>query len=823
MSLSRFLFNIGGSIIRPFVRIEAAPANIRVLEIDANRPVIYVLENRGWTDLSVLSRTCRKLGLPLPLEPLEADRLKQWRSVYTIAPRQPFMSWLTNQPKRSAMLKDILEALTEDETRDVQFIPVSILWGRPVAKQKHWLHILFADSWSIAGRTRKALTILFNGRQTLINFSHALSFRELISEAEPGSDIATIDRTHEALSRRLFEMRQATLGPDVSHRHTLVRKLLANDSLKAEIKNRAKTDDISELKATLVARKYLYETVADCSSITISLMQRGLTRFWNKFYSGIEVGRNEELSRLALTHSLVYVPCHRSHVDYLLLSYVIHSHALALPYIAAGRNLNMPVIGAILRGGGAFFIRRSFKGDALYATALFEYVAQLVSTGMPIEYFIEGGRSRTGRLLSAKPGMLAMTVRAYLKYRSRPVAFIPVYIGYEKMIEGGSYLSELSGKEKKSETLLNSIRSILRIRGAFGRVYNNFGEPILLDEVLSSVRNNWAEEAYDDNKRPEWLHRTVNRLGQQILTNINACTSVNATNLVSTVLLTTPNHRMDESELAALLDAYTSLLAAPWYSDATRVTTQTGMEQIRHAEKLKLARRKKHELGDIIVLDRGVAKLMPYYRSNTLHLFVLPSVIACCFNTTRTIGREKIHKLVKMIYPYLRKELYLVWDSKGLHKAIDDVLARMVEQSLLIRNEALDVYTKPSSGSIDFLRTETLAQVISPLLELYYLTISIIAKKSGDDTTFEEMANICHLMSQHVALIHELHLPDFADKTLIVGLIEELIKNGYLKINGKNRLIVSDVFLNADKEVRLLLSSRMRSNILQMIRNRDDL
>lgn len=415
MGLRTVLYNIGGKLLQPFIKLDTGPNDIKLFDIDVDKPLVYVLENRGWTDLYTLSMSCKACGLPSPLSRLSSPTAKQWRSVYTIAPRQPFKAWLLNQPKRSAMLVDILQALKDNPDEDVQFVPVSIFWGRPLSKQKHWLHILFADSWSIAGRTRKAFTILFHGRHTLVNFSGVIHYRDTIHKKD--DDNSAIDHLQETLRNRLVEMRAATLGPDTSHRHTLVRKLLASDELKKEIQICKDEKNISDVKAALIARKYLYEIVADNTKITISLLQRGLTRFWNKFYSGINVNGSDYLSELALTHSLVYVPCHRSHVDYLLLSYVIHSQALAIPYVAAGTNLNMPIIGPILRGGGAFFIRRSFKGNALYSTALFEYVAQLVSTGMPLEYFIEGGRSRTGRLLQPKPGMLAMTTRAYLKYR----------------------------------------------------------------------------------------------------------------------------------------------------------------------------------------------------------------------------------------------------------------------------------------------------------------------------------------------------------------------------------------------------------------------
>lgn len=825
MNLSTVLYNIGGKLLQPFVKTEVTPNDIKQLNIDVTKPIIYVLENRGWTDLNILSKTCRELDLPPPLSRISSQHFKRWRSVYTIAPKMPFKAWLLKQPKRSAMLNDVLESLKTNPTDDIQFVPVSIFWGRPVSKQKNWIRILFADSWAIAGRTRKAITILLNGRQTLVNFSTVIHYRDFIKPDTNSSvdNNTIIDAVQASLVNRLLEMRTATLGPDVSHRRTLVRKLLASESLKSEIRNRMETDRISHLKAATIARRYLFEIVADSTSITISLLQRGLTKFWNKFYSGIVITGNEQLPELALTHSLVYVPCHRSHVDYLLLSYIIHAQALAIPYVAAGKNLKMPLIGPILRGAGAFFIRRSFKGNKLYASALFEYIALLISTGMPIEYFIEGGRSRTGRLLKAKPGMLAMTVRAFLKYRKKPVAFIPVYIGYEKMIESGSYLSELSGKKKKSETLFNSIRSIFRIRGEFGSVYANFGKPVLLDQTLDTFDKEWSNTPYDDENRPPWLHDAVDSLSSQILTQINAASTANAINLVTTVLLTSSNQRMGEVELAALLDCYAALLKNLHYSDNTNVTSLSGIEQIQHAETLRLVMRTEHDLGDIIYVDPSLTKLIPYYRNNILHLFILPSVIACCFNTVRTIGREKIQKLVGMVFPYLKTELFLNYNEEDLDAAIDNTLAKMVDQALLIRNDVLDVYTKPGSGTIQYNQLDSLGRIISPILELYYLTIAILAKKNGAHITVAEVTDLCYLMAQRVSLIHELNPPDFADKPLISGLIGELINNDYVKINSMNTLEFSDAFMKADKEARLLIRTHIRSSILQLIKSRSDL
>jgi len=232
--------------------------------------------------------------------------------------------------------------------------------------------------------------------------------------------------------------------------------------------------------------RYCREIFADCTQLTIEIMLRLLRYFWRRFYAGIDAHNLDMAKQTALIHQLVYLPCHRSHVDYLLLSYVIYNENLAIPYIAAGNNLDVPIIGRILRGGGAFFIRRSFKDNRLYSSVMRAYVDRLVALGVPLKYFIEGGRSRTSRMLKPKLGMLDMTVQAYLRSQP-PLAFIPIYIDYDNLIEGKSYIGELYGEKKKHESLLGALGSIFKLKGHYGRVIISSGNPIVLSEVLDQA------------------------------------------------------------------------------------------------------------------------------------------------------------------------------------------------------------------------------------------------------------------------------------------------------------------------------------------------
>mgnify|MGYP001813452540 FL=1 len=786
---------------------------------DENTIVIYVLQSRAWSDLLVVEHECKLLKMTRPLTRIKHKPLKKWHHVYTVAQARPLKAWLQQKTKHSSMLSGIYEALKENPELDVHFIPVVVFWGRPVLKQKHWLHVLFSDTWGLAGRTRRFFTILFNGKNTLLQFSSTISFRDVIDDPSPGH---TVDRLQTLLSGRLNEIKTATLGPDISHRRTLVRDLLENKEIVKAIKHRCEKDNISEYKATRIAEKYLNEIVADRSYITIQILQRILTYFWNKFYSGIQVNFSKQLHQLALSHELVYVPCHRSHIDYLLLSYVIHNEGLAIPYIAAGKNLNMPLIGPVLRKGGAFFIRRSFKGNELYSTVMFEYLASQVSQGMPIEYFIEGGRSRTGRLLQPKPGMLAMTVRAFLKYQRRPIAFVPVYIGYEKMIESKSYLAELKGVDKKSETLLNSIRSILDIRGFYGCVTTNFGQPVLLSEVLDAQHPEWQSESYDDQQRPDWLRPAVQRTSQLIMQRINESCAVNAVNLIATALLTAPNQTMDEGELIRVLSFYVKVINNLNFSDKVTIAPYEASSQIHHAEALGLVKRRKHEMGDFIYLDKAHAVMLTYYRNNILHLLVMPSIIACCFNNSATINRDTVKRYIKIAYPFLSSEFFLPWASSEVGDVIDKILDCLSSAELITHHETVESFSRPAISTEQHAQLSTLARVISPVLELYYMIFALLAEHGSDTLSRQRLEELCYLMAQRLSLMYEINSPDFFDKKLIANFIDSLIRLGYVSINDSDNLELSEYALNQGRFARRLLDKNMQYNILQMLRTTTD-
>ena len=374
----------------------------------------------------------------------------------------------------------------------------------------------------------------------------------------------------------------------------------------------------------------------------------------------------------------------------------------------------------------------------------------------------------------------------------------------------------MSGHDKKAESLFTSIRSILGIKGNFGNVYTNFGTPVMLTHHLDNSNPNWPVQDYDDSHRPDWLVNTVSEVADHIMVNINRATHVNAINLVSIVLLATPKQHMDESQLAAMIDIYSSLIRSLDYSSKTEVTPLSGEEQIQRAELLKRVRRRTHKMGDIIYLDAKNSVLLTYYRNNILHLIALPSVIACCFNNAPVQKLDNIITLVSIVYPFLRRQLFISWAQDQLPEAIEHILELFTELDLLEKTGD-DEYRAPRASSIEYARLELLAKVISPILELYYMTFAILLNTGTSKVSETDLVEHSYLMAQRVSMIYDLSSPDYFDKRVITNFIDTLHDINYVTIDDNGMIEYSDDYLKVGEDAVSLLNKNIRSGILQLL------
>jgi glycerol-3-phosphate O-acyltransferase len=693
---------------------------------------------------------------------------------------------------------------------------VAVFWGRSPQKEVSWWRLWFAEDWVIVGRFRKLLNIIFNGRNTLVSFGAPVSLREIMQDASSAQ--RAVRRTLRTLRTLLRAQRASTIGPDLSHRRTMVTQILKTQSVRQAARSEMQRRKLSRRAALLQARKYAVEIAANYSQAFVTFMSLSLGRLWNSLYDGVEFEHVENLSGVADGAEIIYVPCHRSHMDYLLLSYIIYRKGFAVPHVAAGINLNMPVIGRFLRKGGAFFLRRSFKGDALYPVVFTKYLGFMMARGHPLEYFIEGGRSRTGRLLSPRTGMLSMTVRSYLSHAQRPVVFMPVYFGYERIVEGRTYIGELSGRPKEKESIFVLLRTLVQVlRSKFGKVHVNLGEPIVLDDLLSKHNPQWrSDRDAEGGGRGGWVGEAVADLAIRINTEINAAAAVTPINLVAMAMLATPRQALAELDLVRQIELYQQLLRDAPYSPMVTVTQESGAQMVAYAESMGLLERQKHPLGDIMRMNAENAVLATYYRNNILHLFAMPSLLACAFISNARMRTEDIQRLVWRVYPYIAAELFLRWDETAVSAVADSLLDTFVRLNLLQANADRSEWQRPPPTSLEAIRLSVLAQATIQTLERYYLAIALLLQAGSGLITQEALEERCHLMAQRMSVLYGLNSPEFFDKSLFRNFFELLRKRQVIEISPEKKLLFGEPLLGVAADAQVVLSEQIRHSILQV-------
>ena len=372
------------------------------------------------------------------------------------------------------------------------------------------------------------------------------------------------------------------------------------------------------------------------------------------------------------------MPCHRSHMDYLLLSYLLFSEGLVPPHVAAGVNLNFFPAGGIFRRSGAFFLRRSFKDNPLYGKVFKAYFAMLFKQGYPIEFFTEGGRSRTGRLLPAKTGLLAMSMRTFLDQPERNVMIVPVYIGYDHIMEVSTYMKELSGQKKEKESAWQVLGIVKKLRN-FGRAFVNFGEPINIKKYLELHQPQWKEQSLTEAQ----LVNQVNHLANNVLQGINNVTAVNALPLCAAILLASENYQLGKQRILTLLTLHQSLLVG--ISADSGVTYPKGDPEVIYQQ--ALAMNKFSESNHVVSCDYKQSTHLTYYRNTVVHVFALPSLVSYAILTlmkdSPKIKFDQLIELVDDLYVFVEAEYFLTPSNIPLSDRVTAQLLALQSNELI--------------------------------------------------------------------------------------------------------------------------------------------
>lgn len=795
---------------RLLIRNKVIPSDLeQELGIDKNKPIIYLLKTQSATDLIALQKAVEGLGLPDPVAQIDINQQAHERTLYLEQP-QKVVSRKIHHTRIYKQFTHIFKLQRQNPDMDLQIVPVSIFWGRAPGKSKPGWSDLLADRASPSW-LRKLFIVLLLGRDNFVCFSRAVSSKQMAelhgSDQQISQKLIRVARTH------FYRRSQNMTGPSLMEKQQLFNAVLAAPAVKQAIRDEVSNKKIDKLKAKGRAQDYIQEIAADYREGLIRVGDRLLTRVWNKIYNGIEVKNADKVREMAQNgHEIIYVPCHRSHMDYLLLTYAIYHEGLVTPHIAAGINLNFWPAGPIFRRAGAFFIRRSFAGNKLYTAVFREYLEQLFNKGYSVKYYPEGGRSRTGRLLPPKTGMLAMTVQAMMKGINRPVSLVPVYIGYEHVMEVNSYLKELKGKGKKKESFTQIFSAIRKLRN-YGYGYLSFGEPIQLGQFLDQQVPDWQQQIdTESDKKPSWLTPTVNTLANQVMCRINQAAAVNGMSLCSLALLAAEKHALSEQELESALADYIQLLQLTPFAEQSSIPQLSARQVLDHTLSLEKFSINQDQFGRIISLDGDTAIAHTYYRNNILHLFALPGLIAAMVIAHNGMEKSQILALLSKLYPLLSKELFMYMDVQQALSYSEQLLKNMKDIGLL-QQKGRKV-AAPARESSQYFSLLLLNNTIQETLQRYTLVLTLLERQANISRGALEKQS--RQLAERLSSMHGINAPEFYDKNVLSTFISALKENQLLEDSSEGLLKHSEQSTELHKELVQLLAPEVAQTISQI-------
>ena len=519
---------------------------------------------------------------------------------------------------------------------------------------------------------------------------------------------------------------------------------------------------------------------------------------FNRFFKGISVDQKglQVLRDASRKAPIVLVPAHRSHIDYLMISWVIYTHGLVPPHIAAGENLSFWPVGPIFRHSGAFFIRRSIKGDEIYKVVLAHYLRKLLKEGYCVEFFIEGTRSRTGKSLTPRLGILKMVVDAVVSGAAPDAIFLPSAVTYEKVVEEKAYQQESSGAEKKKESVLALAKGAKALTTRYGKCYLRFESPVSL---VSYLRSQGIE--LNPEQHIQVSSEVLTRLAHLLVYRFNSCFVVTVHQVVAFALLVHPKRGIDFETLLKrvgflilylyardallsdiILEPLTSLglLAGiekrarlvPWDEetgdrmDAIGFALKSRVEDVIKVfykeEKVTL----QEYAGDVVVSVRPEARLaLDYYKNGLIHFFATQAIFARALLSGCREGKETSLDSVST----RSKELSRVFKYEFIfspEERFEEIFAKTLKE---FQNEKIieeqDGKVKILGGGEEVLGF--FAGVIAPFIEGYKV-MAMVVQRVGGKANKKEVLKSAVQQGRKMFLVGELDHPE-AINTVLFG------------------------------------------------------
>ena len=512
--------------------------------------------------------------------------------------------------------------------RPIYLVPQLMFFSKTARRENPTLIDILFGPEDKPGNIRRLVTLFKNSGRVFVEVSEPLNLKQYLKSAETRNQSTEYQSLllRRDLLVQLNAHRQSITGPIRKSREELKESLLTTERFQRFMETYSENRNIPIHEVRRKAAANIEEIAANYKPAFIKVAAVIVGWIIRVMFDGFTTNHDvlNQVKNMSLKGPLILIPSHKSHIDYLILDYVLYHNNMPVPHIAAGKNLSFWPMGPLFRSGGAFFLRRSFRGAVLYSKVFSEYIHKLLEEGYNVEQFIEGGRSRTGKLLMPKLGLMSILMNAYKNGACKDMLVVPIYVGYDRIIEEKSYLHELGGGQKEPENILQVLRARKFLKKRYGKIYIQFHEPISVNQLLSQ-----QDQTLSEMKTKE-LNGFIRKLGYQVINAINRVTVVTPHGLVAGAILNFSKENFSISELHSVLATYRKLLAAQnaKLSDTLVSDQQRAFEKVvksyiqrKFIEPLSKGKDEKDAEKEYLI-NEGRRPYLEYYKNTCIAFFI---------------------------------------------------------------------------------------------------------------------------------------------------------------------------------------------------------
>ena len=573
----------------------------------------------------------------------------------------------------------LLEIQREME-RPIFLVPQLVLFDKGPEKDHAGLKDILFGYKDYAGVIRKSVLFFSHRRKAYVDFGQPLNLKAYLESQTEGRHLHEMAmEIRVMLTDSIDQRKRVVLGPIMKSREQIKEIVLMDRKVSEKIEAVAASERKELWEVRKQAGEYFDEIAADFNISYVRLFEMGLRWLWKRIFEGVEVDTTAlaTVREWAAKGPLIFVPSHKSHIDYLILNHVLYANHMHIPRIAAGSNLTFWPAGYIFRKSGAFFIRRSFNQPRLYVEVFSRYIKALLQEGHPIEFFIEGGRSRNGKLVLPKTGFVSILLHAHKEGYCKDLVFVPASIVYDRILEEKSYIKEIEGGSKERESLKHLISARRFLKSRYGKVYLRFAHPLSLNEYLAHASKSMAEN--------------TRRFAFDLAKAINGVTLVTPLSLVATAILAYHRRGFLYSELLETVESLRDILKrsgvalAASFNELPRAVQET-LSLLMNWKIVEVLEDLDLDEETFYFVEEEKKLELEYYKNSIVHYFLPHALVA----TSLLTGREEVKSWDALVSDcefmkdLLRNEFFFN-GSEALKQSLLPAIDYFLEASLLTR------------------------------------------------------------------------------------------------------------------------------------------